>query len=159
MISSFILYLLVFISFLLIFYQDLRNREVDLFLFLVLIGASLTIKWGFILNNYWHLIFNTVFILINFAALFFYCRVRFPNKKLFKSLIGQGDILMWFSLVALFEFEKFILLFVLSLIFSFLCHYLLIQFRFYNNSTVPLAGFQSIFFSAVFVIETFIPAS
>ncbi|MHC0439227.1 hypothetical protein [Flavobacterium sp. 3-210] len=61
----------------------------------------------------------------------------------FKNYFGLGDLLFYLAVTPLFILPKFILFFILSMIFA-----LLLQFTFkkiMRENTVPLAGFAALF--------------
>jgi uncharacterized membrane protein len=92
---------------------------------------------------------NVFFIGLNFAALLgFVFWKRIGLKSFFHQYMGLGDILFFIILAIAMPFPAFPLFFVFSLIFA-----LVSGFLFFRNSSVPLAGLQSLALSLFLVYE------
>jgi len=133
------------LTFLLIFYQDVKERLVWWFLFPIIgliSGILYVFETSFELFLY-SILFNSIFILILLTVLYLYTKLKM--KIDIKESIGLGDILLFFALTCTFSLISFITLFVFSLILSLLLHLILSK----NDAqkTVPLAGYISLFFA------------
>ena len=137
--------LLLGISFLLIFFQDNKNREVYWFLFplvAVFCGILFYVNTLFVLflNA---LVLNCLFVLILIIIIGLYSRLKLKTSIL--KTIGLGDILLFFALTFSFSTIAFIIFFISALIFSLGLHVYRTK-NMTQNTTVPLAGYMSLFF-------------
>ena len=144
---------LIFIL-LFIFWQDCKDRMVYWFLyplsgilFFVLQAHNIGYQLSLI-NSGINLGF--IFIIILAAGLY----SGFVIKKKLSESIGIGDLFMFISLCLTFSTETFIILFVFSLFFSLLLHQYFKDTA--EHQTIPLAGYMSLFFAAVYFISFFI---
>ncbi len=132
-------------SFILILFQDYKERKVYWFLFPIvgILGGIL-----FYFNTlpevfFYSLLVNTIFILLLVIIIFFYSKLKLRTNIL--NTIGLGDILIFISSTAFFSSFSFIIIFISALIFSLVLH--LYQVRSSKQQvTVPLAGYMSLFF-------------
>ena len=136
-------------------YQDFKEREVFLFLFVVL-GILLSTSF------YWHISVLPVFlyslllnlILVAILVLLSYLITRAVLKKRFLNhSLGTGDILFFACVAVGFPSMTFIILFSCALLFSLLLFLALKTYR--RMETVPLAGLMSLFFIAVMGLSIF----
>ena len=134
------------ILFLVVLYQDTKERQVYWFLF-PLIGIccgylyySQTLTELFIVS----ILINGLFVFVLLFVVYIYSRLKL-KASIFNS-IGLGDILLFFGLVFTFSSVSFIIIFICALIFSLILHLFLKR----NNSTVPLAGYISLFFGLTY---------
>ncbi len=154
-------------SLLVIFYQDHKDRMVFWWLFVsVAIGLSIlhigrvgSLQYGI------HIAFNTSIVLIMLLILKGYIKIRMQTARL-QEVLGLGDIFFLFAIALGFSTVSFVTLLVFGLLFSLLTHFLL-QGRYVsmllqkhtqdsNNrstKTVPLAGYLSIFFAGVLLVD------
>lgn len=137
---------------LLIFLQDLKERQVYWFLLIIaiFIGGYIyyqkTILQIFIIN----VGSNLLFVLFLFFVLKLYSKYKL-QKNLFEA-IGGGDFLFFLVISVSFPITSFMVLFSVSLIFSLI---LFISVKpFLKKKTVPLAGFQALFFMLVLLLNT-----
>lgn len=132
-----------------IFIQDIKSRHVYWFLFpLLAICASVL----FYQNVFPQFFFNTTLINLSFVLFLILVVFLYSKWKLKTSItntFGLGDMLMFIALSFTFSSVSFIVVFVFSLIFSLTLHLLLKQNSKYQ--TVPLAGYQSIFFLFIYI--------
>jgi len=154
-------------SLLAIFYQDQKDRMVYWWFFLMSgIGFSIVhvqeVGW---LQFGIHTSFNVGLVSVILIVLMFYLRIRFQTFRL-KSVLGLGDMILFFALALGFATLSFITLFVFGLLFSLVLHltfkkkydYTLSRKRTHNESnsqeiTVPLAGYLSLFFTGVLLVH------
>lgn len=140
-----------------VFYQDLRDRAVSVFLFggcMLLAG----LKYGFAGEGYLPLLFNSLFIITQVLVVMLYCRLRFGTNNLL-TYMGAGDLLCWAVLALLFSPLNFIFFFTGSLLASFMLFGILrFSFKGGNLHTVPLAGFQSLLLIPVLACGSLFPA-
>ena len=104
--------LLTLFSSLVILYQDFKRRQIHLFAIIVL-GMSFIL---FRINEFrillFHSFINFVFLVILFAILRLYFRLRKGEKKLINRYIGMGDVLIFVAFCfaySLYNFTLFIL--------------------------------------------------
>jgi hypothetical protein len=127
----------------LIFFQDIKNRTIHIFLPIALFLFSYFLVYKnnnliaiIILSN---LFFFTITISILVAYMYFKTGL-FQNP--FKHYFGFGDLLFYISISPLFLLKEYIVFFILSMFFS-----IMLQMVFKKNikkESVPLAGFSSI---------------
>ena len=150
-----LLKLVLITVFVFIFFQDSKDRLVYWFLY-PLAGVlsytiqAITIGWYIaILNS----LINLGFIAIILSVGFLYSKL-IMKKKFVDESIGLGDILLFLFLCFTFSTIPYIILFVFSLLFSLLLHNFLKKTS--HPDTVPLAGYITLFFAAVYFISLFI---
>lgn len=136
---------------LLIFYQDLKDRQVTFVILLLGIILGSTIYYGKTIHQlfFLNIIANFSFLLVIIGLLLLY--TRFKMKVSFFESIGWGDILFFTLLALSFPTIIFLLLFSLSLVFSLLI-YRTLKTKL-DEKTVPLAGFQALFLFLILFIN------
>ena len=132
-----------------VFFQDMKERQVYWFLFPVIgiLGGILFYKNTLSELFMMAILLNTLFILLILTVVFTYVFLKFKTS-LFKT-IGLGDMLLFIVLSLSFSTISFIILFVSSLVFSLLLHLILKKKN--KTPTVPLAGYMSLFFILTYV--------
>lgn len=138
--------ILIFIFFT-ILYQDYKDRLVYWFLYPMVGILAAAIQFlivpidSIILN----IGVNLCLVLFLLVVSYVYTRVR---KIEFLNSFGLGDILFFIFISFTFSIISFLVLFIFSLIFSLLAHFLLSVNS--KDKTVPLAGYMSFFFGVVY---------
>lgn len=132
----------------LIAYQDIKNREVSAFLFPLTAFCFGYLFWEHTLLELFitYTIINIVFVTILLLIVWAYS--RFKMKLPMSATFGAGDICMFYALTVSYASVSFITIFVFSLLFSLLLHWVIRKNS--HNQTVPLAGYVSIFFSITY---------
>jgi len=135
-------------------YQDIKKRTVYWFLFpmLAVLMGCLHYQFTVVLLFFTHILLNTLLISLILLILYLYTKIV-SKKKFINHSFGLGDLLFFYAMAIGFPTLTFIVLFSCALLFS-----TLIFFSFKNNmtkKTVPLAGFMSLFLSAVFCYAIF----
>ncbi len=139
-----IIKLILIATFLYIFFQDFKDREVYWFLFLFVgiftgvLHYNQVLKEVFLLT----LIYNIIFVFFIFILTLLYIKLKLREK--FSNVFGYGDLLFFIAVTFSFSTFSFIVLFVMSLIFSLSLHLFLKNKS--SHSSVPLAGYMSLFF-------------
>lgn len=147
--------LIVFV-FAIIFWQDYKDRMVHWFLYPIvgvlgfLIQLFYTDIFLLILNS----VINLCFILTVLAILWVYAKLVLKQNLVNKG-IGIGDVLFFVFLPFCFSIISFFILFVFSLLFSLLI-FLILKVKNPKMETIPLAGFMSLFFGAVYISTFFV---
>lgn len=136
-----------------IFFQDMKERKVSLYLFIVamVLGALLYFQKEpqivFTLN----IGVNLGIVLSIFGIIWAYTQLKLKQK--ISTAFGLGDLLFFCVLAVSMPIVSFLVVFVFSLLFS------LIVFKTLKNSlkekTVPLAGLQALFFACVLGINSY----
>ena len=135
----------------LIFYQDIKERQVYWFLFPVL-GLCYAILFY---NNtlpelfYVSVGMNLIFITILLLIVWVYTKLKL--KVAFNEALGLGDVLLFLGLVFSFSTVSFLILFVFSLVFAMILHLIVKQYS--KLPSVPLAGYISLFFGIAFMLH------
>ncbi|QYJ68265.1 general secretion pathway protein [Flavobacterium litorale] len=145
----------IILIFLIIFYQDVKDRQVYWFLYPVLgiIAFTInTINTNLIIASI-NTAINTIIALTVLIVAKIYSDIIL-KKKFLNAAIGMGDILMFLFLSATFATVSYSILLVFSLIFSLLMHLILKNKSTFN--TVPLAGYMALFFASVYGASFFI---
>ncbi|WP_369014662.1 hypothetical protein [Flavobacterium anhuiense] len=142
---------LILISlFAIVLYQDFKSRMVYWFLYPIIGILAFTIQSNAVPLSvaFVNFAFNLLFVLFLLAVTSIY--IKFKNLD-FKNTIGIGDVLFFLFIAASFSIVSFWILFVFSLIFSLLLHLILSNKK--DPSTVPLAGYMSLFFGVVYIVS------
>jgi hypothetical protein len=127
-----------------VFIQDWKYRKIHLVLPIVIFIVSFFLIPIKKYNLTEIVIFNIGFFLITLGILTIYMSLKsekFLNP--FQNYFGLGDLLFYVAVTPLFLLKKYILFFILSLLFA-----IALQFglkSFIKEETVPLAGFSSLF--------------
>lgn len=142
---------LLIVFFLFIFFQDYKNRLVYWFLFPSIGLLSFYIQFSRIglISAGINAIFNLLFICLILLTCYLYSILKLKRK--IEESLGIGDILLFLFLSFTFSITSFLVLFIFSLLFSLSLH-LLLQHK-NSDKTVPLAGYMSIFFATVYLID------
>lgn len=132
-------------SLLLVFWQDLKDREVYWFLFPIIALISGVLLYKKLLPRlfYTTLTINLTFILILILVVYLYSKLKL--KTSINKVFGLGDGLIFIALAFTFSSVSFLVLFVFGLIFSLVIH-LAVKTK-SKLYTVPLAGYLSLFFA------------
>jgi len=134
------------VSFGIVLYQDIKERQVYWFLFpIIAISGALLFCFKTTIEMFMGSIFiNLTLISLLIFIIFFYSKVKlgYPLNQ----VLGLGDILFFFAIALSFSSISFIILFVSSLIFSLLIHLLINK-----GQNVPLAGYMSLFFGITYL--------
>ena len=147
---------LLLASLLIIFLQDLRDREVYAFLF-PLLGISGSYLF-FINSNFDYYLLSLGINIGMFAIILLlnYLFSRFIMKKHFlREALGLGDILFFIAFAVCFPTVAFINFFVFSILFTFALHFVSSRAAKQKNEFVPLAGYMSLFLIAVYTVNWF----
>ncbi len=130
-----------------ILYQDIKERQVYWFLF-PLIGFCAGLLFFFETLRelfFTSVLLNLIFVSILLFVVFLY--TKFKLKKTLNNSFGLGDILFFFAISVSFSTVSFITIFSCSLFFSLLIHLIIKS----KNTTVPLAGYMSLFFGITYL--------
>lgn len=134
--------LLLIALFLVIFFQDLKNRSVHWTLFPLLLLAAVLVQENEL--NYVEWIYNVCFLAFLMAALTVYVSLR--NGKLVNITNGffsWGDILFLIAVIPVFSFSSYLFFFTLGTMLTLILH--LITLLFYKKDrTIPYAGYMSL---------------
>ena len=134
------------LAFIVILFQDIKERMVTWFLFPLVAICCSTIHYNetlpelFLSSVLFNLILVSVFVII------IYLYSRFKLLVSFNKAIGLGDICLFYAMSLAFSSVTFLVLFISSLIFSLVIHSALKK----EASTVPLAGYISLFLVMVY---------
>ncbi len=126
-----------------VFYQDLKERKVTVFLMLglLVLGGFLHSQFQLLELFLLHVSINMTVIGCVVLILFLYTK-WIMKKQLFEAF-GLGDLMFFFILAVSFPIPTFLVIFSSSLVFA------LIVFIALKSSlveqTIPLAGFQALF--------------
>ena len=138
--------ILIFIFFT-ILYQDYKDRLVYWFLYPLvgMLAAAIQFLIVPIESIMLNIGVNLCLVLFLLLVCYVYSRIR---KIEFLNSFGLGDILFFIFISFTFSIISFLVLFIFSLIFSLLAHFLLSINS--KDKTVPLAGYMSLFFGIVY---------
>lgn len=144
--------LILILIFIIVLYQDFKDRLVYWFLYPIIGILAFAIQLYNVpmetaLANFG---FNLLFVTIILGISFLYIKLR---KLDFFNAIGIGDVLFFAFISFTFSIVSFLILFVFSLLFSLILHFALTNKK--EQQTVPLAGYMSLFFGAIYVTTFF----
>ena len=147
-----ILKISLILTFLIIFKQDCKDRMVYWFLYPVVGLLAFLIQYNE--NNLLIAITNSSFNILFVLLLLLICFV-YSKLKLKKSFVNEviGDILFFVFITFSFSIISFIVLFVFSMLFSLLLHFVLKNSN--KDMTIPLAGYMSLFFAVIYTMSFF----
>jgi len=136
----------------LIAYQDIKDREVYAFIFPVLaIGLGMLHYFNvYPVQFFMATGINLIVVLMILGILYVYTRLRI-KKPFFKEVFGLGDALFFVALALGFPTVTFVVILVFSLLFSLLTW--IVFKRSVVHSTIPLAGYMSIFLGVLFFMN------
>lgn len=140
--------------FLLVFYQDHKDRKVYWFLYPI-IGSLVFVLQMQSVSIYSSLIntgINLMFMLFLLLVCYLYAKLKLKQPFL-KEVFGPGDLLFFVFIAFSFSVVSFLSLLVFSLLFSLLLHFAMTYKQ--TEKTVPLAGYMSLFFAVVYGISFF----
>lgn len=136
-------------------FQDFKSREISWFLIPLLFGLGLAsavtesvdwIEYGF------SALFVTAQLIM--AYLYFCTKQRSIRIQFTDTLLGLGDILFFYAMVPFFNFEDFVFHHIAGFIFSIVCHLIYHQIK--PQSSIPLAGWLSIYYSSILIYKVVI---
>ncbi len=129
-----------------VFYEDVKERKVTLLLLFTLFVL------GGLLNSYHHILelflISTLINLSVISAIIFilFLYSKFKLKAPLFDVFGVGDLLFFVFMAISFPVSTFLVLFSVSLIFSFVIS---IVFKEKLKNLIPLAGLQALFLGCV----------
>jgi hypothetical protein len=141
--------IVLIMSLIMVFYQDLKERQVYWFLFPIIAICSGVLLYNtmFIELFFTTIIINILFIIILLSVVFIYSKLKLKTQ--ISNTFGLGDGLLFFTLAFTFSSVSFLILFVFGLVFSLLIHIAIKKKS--EFTTVPLAGYLSLFFSIAYL--------
>lgn len=137
-----------------IFYQDLKYRQIHVLLPILIFGLGLFV-YIFNQHSYTYIIQSLLFLCVTLLSGYLYIVAK--NKKVinpFKSIIGIGDIFFFIATLPFFITENYILYFITGMIFS-LISFLILKTFYKKINTVPLAGLLALYFIVLKVCSLF----
>lgn len=145
MLSFFIVFVLIIISF-----EDFKYRSVRLFLFPLLLVLLITSMNEISLSN---VLINMAYLLFLTGIATLYLFIKYKSCTLFANSIGAGDILFLLVLSCWFYPVDYILFNSISFIIALVLHFILnkVSSSYRMCNSIPLAGIQSICFLIVFI--------
>ena len=134
-----------------ILYQDIKERKVYWFLFIIVASSA---GYLYYTHTFFELFWRTSLInlgIIGIVFLVLEAYSKFKLKVALKDVFGLGDALLFFGVCFAFPVAAFIIFFVFSLLFSLLLHLILKQKT--KETSVPLAGYMSLFFIGIYLLH------
>jgi hypothetical protein len=146
--------ILLLCVFFIILYQDCKDRKVYWFLYPIVgvLVFLLQLKIVSADTVFINIVINLLFVSILLLVCWAYAAFRL-KKDLLKEVFGLGDVLFFIFITFSFSIVSFFILFVFSLFFSLILHFVLKHKQ--TEQTVPLAGYMSLFFGTVYGISFF----
>lgn len=146
--------LLLIVSLISIFYQDLKDRKVYIFLFPLfgILGSYL-----FFLNS--GVVYYLISICVNLGIVLIVVLLTYLfakwvlQKKYFKEAMGLGDILFFMAFALCFPTITFLNFFVFSILFTFVLHLAQTKLLKDKNRNIPLAGYMSLFLTGIYLVN------
>ena len=136
---------------LIIFYQDLKERQVFLLVLLIAIvlGTFMYFKNSLLEIYVLNILTNSMLLLLLIFTIYLYSKLKL--KKPFLDSIGLGDLLFFLVLALGYPTVTFLIILSISLIFSSIV-FLILKPKLTQKS-VPLAGFQALFLFLILFIN------
>jgi hypothetical protein len=144
-----IIKVVLLLALIMVFLQDLKERQVYWFLFPLIAICSGIILYRQMFSELFliTLIINIAFVLILLSSVVLYSNLKM--KQSITKTFGLGDGLLFLALAFTFPSVTFLILFVFGLIFSLIIH--LFSKNQAKSTTVPLAGYLSLFFAIAYL--------
>lgn len=135
---------LLALVFLLIIYQDFKERAISAWTIPLIFLLSVYLAWSDLIWEAWFLLFNVSFIAVQLLGVSLYFSLKHRQwVNVTKDYLGLGDVLFFLAITPLFAPLQFCCFFVASLVFILLgagIYHLSIH----KLKTIPLAGAMSI---------------
>lgn len=136
-----------------VLFQDWKHRHIHVILPVAIFSFSLYIVQQ--QNNIAFKIisYNTIFFLIILSILTIYMSIK--NKQFlnpFENYFGLGDLLFYIAITPLFLLQKYVLFFILSMVFAVAMQFGLKKIM--KHETVPLAGFSALLLIILILKDT-----
>lgn len=136
-----------------VLFQDWKYRHIHVILPVAIFSFSLYITQQ--QNNIAFKIisYNTIFFLIILSILTIYMSIK--NKQFlnpFENYFGLGDLLFYIAITPLFLLQKYVLFFILSMVFAVAMQFGLKKIM--KHETVPLAGFSALLLIILILKDT-----
>lgn len=150
---TYVLVSILFISFGIMLYQDIKYRHIHIGLPILVFVVSIYMNKDII--ALFDGLKSVVFIGINFISIVAYFSIKkskFQNP--FKQHIGIGDLVFLIAVIPLFSFRNYMLFFISGMILS-----LVLYAVFQNKSeqkTIPLAGYLSLYIIVLMIPNLFL---
>lgn len=151
---SLVFQIILFLLLVVAFMQDWKFRAIHWFVFPLLAIDSVLIF--FFAQQDWKILWlNLTFVLIIMSVLFFYVSLREQKwTNIFERHFGIGDVLFFIAVIPLFGSVNYVLFFITGMIFSGLLHGVVSLRK--QASTVPLAGYLSLYLVALKGVSYFV---
>lgn len=134
---------ILFVLFLVVFYQDLKMRAVHWVLFPFVFGIS--IFYSLDEFQFYNLGANVLFLVLLLGSLTVYLSLRNGTLvNITKGFFSWGDILFLLAIVPLFNFTSFMLFFTVGTLLTLVVH-LLARLIVHQQETIPFAGYMALF--------------
>jgi len=138
------------------FFQDWKSRSIHIGILVSLAVITSTIFYQMSVD--WKIVgLNLAFITVVMGGLVLYIAFkegRFIN--IFKAHFGIGDVVFFIAVSPLFSNENFILFFISGMILSACTHLIVSKSK--GESTIPLAGYLSIYLVGLIIVNQLIEA-
>ncbi|NJM78605.1 MAG: hypothetical protein HC854_01355 [Flavobacterium sp.] len=137
------------ISLVIIFWQDLKIRHIHVVLPLVVFGSAYFLT-NYPQNNLKLIGINVLFFCFTIVLLTLYMSVK--NKRFlnpFQNYFGLGDLLFYIAITPLFILHNYILFFITSLLFTIVMQFVLR--KWIKKDSVPLAGLSALLLLLIIV--------
>lgn len=144
----------LFLIYLIIAYQDLKDREVNWILFPLTAIFMAIIYLDKVSTTQFCIVVLTNLLLITAVLLILLLYTKFIRGKEFLNVsFGLGDVLFLYAFAFGFPTITFLVLFTASILFSIVIFQILSQKK--HADSIPLAGFMSIFLIAAYTLNLF----
>ncbi|WP_124981835.1 hypothetical protein [Nonlabens xiamenensis] len=150
-----ILLIVLAISAAIILLQDLKDRQVHLVVLLLFLLASGCLQYSKSLFFQIYILesaVNTALILLMLGGVALY--FKFLKGMDPKQTLGKGDVVVFLAFALGYGIEEFVLQFVISLVAALSLH-LILKRKYTTHTSVPLAGYMTIYLAGQKFIEQF----
>lgn len=147
--------IIVFISLLAIFIQDLKYKRIHvLFPAAVFIAGIVMLLNKLGSNSLYMVLYNSLLFLFIFFSLVCYMSIR--NGKFinpFKNYFGLGDLLFFLSIAPFLTLVNYLFYFISAMVFTVASYYSLK--KFFADNHIPLAGFSALLLVGFIISDVF----
>lgn len=144
--------IVLILIFIIIFYQDFKERLVNWFLYVFVGILAFSIHCSS--SNFNFALFNIKINLLIVLGILMVCYIYskvIMKKVFFDEVMGLGDVFFFIAISLGFTVIPFLVLFVFSLVFSLFLHLVLNYKK--KELTLPLAGYMSLFYAAIYSLS------
>ncbi|MFP9119332.1 hypothetical protein ACLI08_16205 [Flavobacterium sp. RNTU_13] len=135
------------------FFQDLRYREINIALPIILFISGYYLLYKKIGQTAFYIgSYNLILFLVIFLCMVIYMVIKMKSLvNPFQNYFGLGDLLFYIAVTPLFFLSGYLMFFIASMVFTVVCYF---AFKKYiAKDSIPLAGFSSALLFVLVVLD------